>query len=107
MSARDHSIARFIRAHTNYYDVVYSPDYEIPWDPPQDLAISRKRVYKVLSPHEIPVDRLPEHAVINVLISSETLKILSGASWAQAGPFPENQMICICLNPREILPFSD
>lgn len=74
MSTADYSIARFIRAHTNYYDVVYSPDYEIPWNPPQDLAISRKRVYKVLSPHEIPVDRLPEHAVINVLISSETLK---------------------------------
>jgi len=82
MSAADYSIARFIRAHTNYYDVVYSPDYKIPWDPPQYLAISRKRVYKVLSPHEIPVDRLPEHAVINVLISSETLK---NPVWSQLG----------------------
>jgi hypothetical protein len=71
--ADDRSIARFIRAYTNYDDVVYSPDYEIPWNPPQDLAISRKRVYQVTSPQDIPIDLLPAKAIINVLISSETL----------------------------------
>jgi hypothetical protein len=73
MSTADHSIARFIRANTNYYDVVYSPDYEINWNPPQDLAISKKRVYKISSLEEIPHNNLPVTAVINILISRDSL----------------------------------
>lgn len=72
MDGADHSIAEFIRRNTNYYDVVYSPDFEINVNPPQDLAISRKRIYKILSLDEIPVKELPDHAMINVLISKET-----------------------------------
>ena len=74
MSTADHSIARFIGANSNYYDVVYSPEYEINWNPPQDLAISKKRVYKVSSLHEIPHNNLPAQAVINILISRDSLE---------------------------------
>lgn len=70
----DHSIAEFIRENTNYYDVVYSPDYEINCHPTQNLAISRKRIYKVLSLDEIPVKSLPNQAIINILISRKTIE---------------------------------
>ncbi len=74
MNAADHSIARFIRVHTNYYDVVYSPDYEIPWNPPQDLAISKKRIYPVSALHEIPYSHLSDQAVINILLNGDSMK---------------------------------
>ena len=82
MFTDNHSIAHFIKNHTNYFDVVYSPDYEIYWNQPQDLAISQKRVYKISSLEEIPYDRLPEHAVINILISCKTLK---NPVWSKLG----------------------
>ena len=68
-----HSIAHFIKANTNYFDVVYSPDYEIYWNQPQDLAISQKRVYKISSLEEIPHDRLPDGAMINILVDRDTV----------------------------------
>ncbi len=68
----DHFVAKFIKENTNYYDVVYSPDYEINWNPPQNLAISKKRIYRIASLWEIPVQNLPDHAVINILISKKT-----------------------------------
>lgn len=71
---KDHSVANFIRANTNYYDVVYSPDYEIYWSNTADLAIAKKRVYKILTPQEVPVNGLPDHAIINLLISEETMR---------------------------------
>ncbi|MGD0280363.1 MAG: hypothetical protein ABSC11_13815, partial [Smithella sp.] len=74
MNTQDHTIAEFIGEHTNYYDVVYSPDYEINWNPSQDLAISKKRIYKVSSLREIPYDNLPDHAMINILISGDSLE---------------------------------
>lgn len=67
---KDYSMAEFIRKNTNYYDVVYSPDYETKC---QDVPISRKRIYNVSSLNEIPVDSLPDDAVINILISEETM----------------------------------
>jgi PP-loop superfamily ATP-utilizing enzyme len=74
--ARDHSIAEFIRKNTNYYDAVYSPDYEIVCEPMsiQDLAISRKKIYKILSLDEIPIKDLPNCAVINILISENSIE---------------------------------
>ena len=70
----DHSIAKFIRGNTNYYDIVYSPDYEINPNPPQELAISKKRVYKILTVNEIPYRSLPHTAIINILISKKTIE---------------------------------
>lgn len=71
---KDNSIAKLIRGNTNYYDVVYSPDYEINWDPPQDLTISKKRIYKVSCLNDIPVKDLPNYATINILVSEETMR---------------------------------
>lgn len=71
---KDHSIANFIRENTDYYDVIYSPDYEIYWSNTPDLAIARKRVYKISNLQGVPMSGLPDHAVINILISKETLK---------------------------------
>lgn len=70
----NHSIAHFIKDNTNYFDVVYSPDYEIYWNQPQDLSISQKRVYKISSLEEILPNNLPDAAVINILISGDSLK---------------------------------
>lgn len=69
----DHSIARFIGENTNFADVVYSPDYEIPLYPPQNLTISKKRIYRISSFEAVPVKELPNHAFINLFISKETL----------------------------------
>jgi hypothetical protein len=74
MDRADHSMAEFTRRNTSYYDVVYSPDYEIACNPPQDLAISRKRIYRIARLDEISVQDLPDHAIINILISEETLE---------------------------------
>jgi len=71
---KDHSVAEFIRANTNYNDVVYSPDYEIYWSNTADLAIARKRVYIISTPYDVPVSSLPDHAKINILISEETMR---------------------------------
>lgn len=73
MFTDNHSIAHFIKDHTNYFDVVYSPDYEIYWNQPQDLAISQKRVYKISSLEEIPHDRLPDGTIVNILIDRDTV----------------------------------
>ena len=72
----DHSIAKFIREKTSYNDVVYSPDYEISCDPKysHELAISKKRIYQVSRINEIPVNNLPDHAIINILISRDSIE---------------------------------
>ena len=72
----DHSIAEFVRKNTGYYDVVYSPDYEIDCNPAssRELLISRKRIYFVSKLDEIPLANLPGYAVVNLLISEETIR---------------------------------
>lgn len=69
-------VAKFIRDHTDYYDVLFSPDYEIGYDIhfANDLLISRKRVYPVSSLEKIPFKGLPDSAMINILISEKTLQ---------------------------------
>ncbi len=47
------SLANFIKENTVYDDVVFSPDFEIPENPPQFLFYSMKRVYKVNSTDDI------------------------------------------------------
>jgi hypothetical protein len=38
-----------IHRNTNYSDIIFSPDFEIPLLPPQLLSYSMKRVYKINS----------------------------------------------------------
>ena len=42
-----------IAKNTGYNDIIFSPDFEIPENPPQQLAYSMKRVYKVNSPQAL------------------------------------------------------
>lgn len=42
-------IGNFISNNTQYNDLVFSPNFEIPINPPQQLSYSMKRVYKVNS----------------------------------------------------------
>ncbi|GBC60670.1 hypothetical protein DENIS_1627 [Desulfonema ishimotonii] len=46
-------VGQFMRANTAYRDVVFSPDFEIPVNPPQLLSYTMKRVYKAASVKEI------------------------------------------------------
>ncbi|HOY32697.1 MAG TPA: hypothetical protein PKW80_12535 [Bacteroidales bacterium] len=84
ISHEEHKIALFIKNNTDFYDVVYSPDYKeepphmyLKNEMPQDLylyyELSRKWIYHVSSFDEIPVTDLPDKAVINIFISDETL----------------------------------
>lgn len=86
--AIDHSIAEFVRNNTDYYDVVYSPDYEIDCEPAssRELLISRKRIYSVSKLDEIPLASLPGYAVVNLLISEDTIRNRSWDKlWTQNG----------------------
>lgn len=66
--------AKFVAANTNFNDVVYSPDYEIPTLPPQALSISKKRVYHINKINDIPISDLPQASIINILLNSKTAK---------------------------------
>lgn len=65
----DYTVENFIAANTAYEDVVFSAQYEIPYNPPQQLSYSMKRVYKVESVDEIyeKVAGIEEEYVVNFL----------------------------------------
>jgi len=46
-------IGTSIGKNTGYNDIVFSPDFEIPENPPQQLSYSMKRVYYINSPMDI------------------------------------------------------
>ena len=46
-------IASSIQNNTGYNDIVFSPDFEIPLNPPQQLFYSMKRVYYINSTEDI------------------------------------------------------
>ena len=46
-------IGEFISTNTQYKDIVFSPNFEIPINPPQQLSYSMKRVYEVNSIFDI------------------------------------------------------
>lgn len=49
----DAILGHSIHKNTKYNDIVFSPDLEVPMNPPQVLSYSMKRVYKINSPEEI------------------------------------------------------
>lgn len=95
-------VSKFIRDNTNYYDVIFSPDYEIRYDIhfTNDLVISRKRIYKVLGLGDIPLKELPDSAVINILISKETLQ---NKSWNK---LDVKKFVCKNFNDSYLFKFS-
>jgi len=67
-------IGNFIAAHTDYFDVVFSPDHSIADRPPQNTAYSKKLVYKLASPKDIPavVASIPgDYRVCLFILNSE------------------------------------
>jgi hypothetical protein len=46
-------ISQYLKSNARYLDLYFSPDFEIPENPPQQLGISRKRVYKAQNMAEI------------------------------------------------------
>ena len=66
-------IARFVGEHTDYEEVVFSPDYAITDRPPQLIAYSMKKVYKVDSLKEIHSVLKPLEApyILTLLIENE------------------------------------
>jgi hypothetical protein len=65
----DYATEIFIAGNVSYEDVVFSAQYEIPANPPQQLSYSMKRVYKVESVDEIyeKVKDIEEDYVVDVL----------------------------------------
>lgn len=49
----DYHLAEILKNNTSFEHVCFSFSYEIPNNPPQELAISRKRVYKINSKEEL------------------------------------------------------
>jgi len=68
-----HIIGNFLDKNTEYEDVVFSPDIEIAANPPQELALSMKRVYKIDSLDEISkkVKGRTEEFVINIFFTKK------------------------------------
>jgi len=56
---KEQDVAEYLQKSSKYEEVYYSKDIEIPYNPPQPLAISRKRVHKVRSREEA-VEKLRE-----------------------------------------------
>lgn len=66
----DFTIERFISKNTKYEDVVFSPHYNVPIDPPHKLMYSMKRVYNYSSPKEILklIKTIQEDCFVNILV---------------------------------------
>ena len=46
-------VGNSIQKNTNFSDIVFSPNFDIPYNPPQKLSLSMKRVYKINSIEDI------------------------------------------------------
>jgi len=80
-------LANFIKNNTNYNDVIFSPYYEIKTNPPLNLSISQKRVYKIDSLKEIKLYNLSKNSNIIILLNEDSVKYNS--EWI----FPKNTVI--------------
>lgn len=88
---RDYAVVgRFINNNTGFNDVVFSPDFEIPANPPQWVSHTMKRVYKVDSVSDIrsKVAHITEPFEVNLLLKGpspnsmpEGLRQIAGAAY--------------------------
>lgn len=62
------SLGDSIKYKTGYNDILFSPDFEIPENPPQALYYSKKRVYKINSTNEIRKKITDLNGSYNILI---------------------------------------
>ena len=72
---RDHGLARFIGAHTDFNDVVFAKSYQITNMPPQKIAFSKKQVHRIESLDEIRaiIQPTPAKAVVNLLMTKNEI----------------------------------
>lgn len=79
----DYSFETMINENTNYEDVVFSYTKDIPFNPPQSLAISKKRVYKIDDAKTITgnMSKLREEA--KAVLAIDKTAILEGATRKQ------------------------
>ena len=63
----------FIFNNTSFYDVVFSPDFEIPTTPPQAIAYSEKRVYEIYTLGDIYniVKNINDDYIVNFVLINE------------------------------------
>lgn len=64
-------IGNSIQKNTNYSDIIFSPNFKIPINPPQQLSYSMKRVYKINSTDDIVnyTQGLSDYHVVIMFIS--------------------------------------
>jgi hypothetical protein len=79
----------YLQKNASYNQVVFSPDIQVDPNPPFDISITRKRVYKVDSLQEVITRPLPDKAAILLLISDSTA---SQPGWALLKQFPARQI---------------
>lgn len=78
---KDHiAPARFIGAHTDYADVVFSPDYAIADRPPQVIVYSMKQVHKIAELADILkiTDRIENEFRLNIFIRYASTQLTDG-----------------------------
>ena len=75
----DYSKEYFINQHTDHNDIVFSQDWSIPVNPPQNIVLSDKRVYQVSTISEIQqyVKDIKENYTINICATESSLSLLS------------------------------
>lgn len=76
LMAVDYSFEKMLAEKTNYEDVVFSYSEEIPINPPQSLAISRKRIYKIkdVEDIDIKVSKIKDQSKV-VLVINKSVEI--------------------------------
>ncbi len=78
---KDHiAPARFIGAHTDYADVVFSPDHAIADRPPQVIVYSMKQVHKTAELADIIeiTDRIEDEFTLNIFIRYASTQLTDG-----------------------------
>ena len=91
--AVDFSIEEFVKENTTFEDIVFSPNYEITASPPQNLAISRKRIYKATSLAEI-------YDLVGDLEGMYTINIFIDSSWP-LDDYENDQSITLLMDKAE------
>jgi hypothetical protein len=82
-------IDQYIFTNSTCYDVLFSPDIVIDPNPPYDISIARKRVYRISQPEELITRPLPATAVINLIIAEKTAR---GEKWRWTDTLPKKRI---------------
>lgn len=96
-------IGASLEQNTGYNDIVFSPDFEIPENPPQQLSYSMKRVYQVNSTNDIKEKVKNVNGNYKIVImflnppSTYWIQILNGTT-----PIKDNNIYYYKLSPNNL-----